>query len=62
MGIEDSKILGEVLKVLAKNTQKNYKATLKQFLTFVNSKEGYETFLFDLFLDLFVTYCFSFRD
>lgn len=40
MGIEESKIVGEVLKVLAKNTQKNYKATLKQFLQFVNSEEG----------------------
>jgi len=40
MGVEESKVIGEVLKDLAKNTQKNYKVTLNQFLKFVNSKEG----------------------
>lgn len=40
MRVEESKVVGEVLKDLAKNTQINYKITLKQFLKFVNSKEG----------------------
>ena len=36
----ESKIVQEVLEDLAKNTQKNYMTTLRQFKTFVNSKEG----------------------
>ena len=40
MGVEESKIVMEVFEDLAKSTQLNYKATLKQFLEFANSKEG----------------------
>jgi integrase len=35
----ESEIVNEVLEDLAQNTQANYKTTLRQFLTFVNSKE-----------------------
>ena len=37
MGIEESKIVSEVLEGLAETTQMNYKTTLKQFLRFINS-------------------------
>jgi len=40
MRVDASEVVSNVLKDLAKSTQANYKATLKQFLTFVNSKEG----------------------
>ena len=40
MRVDASEVVSDVLKDLAKSTQANYKATLKQFLTFVNSKEG----------------------
>lgn len=39
MGVEESKVVREVLENLAGNTQNNYKTTLKQFLKFVNSKK-----------------------
>ena len=38
MRVDASEVVSNVLKDLAKSTQANYKATLKQFLTFVNSK------------------------
>jgi len=37
MGIEDSKIVSEVLKDLAHNTQTNCKTALRQFMRFINS-------------------------
>jgi|GEM_PF-5094124 len=40
MIIKDSKIVSEVLDGLAKNTQSQYKTTLKQFLKFANCREG----------------------
>ncbi|MDH5688051.1 MAG: site-specific integrase [Candidatus Bathyarchaeota archaeon] len=40
MRVDESEVVSKVLKDLAKSTQANYKATLKQLLTFVNSKEG----------------------
>lgn len=40
MRVEESKIARKVFEGLARNTQVNYKTTLKQFLAFVNSKEG----------------------
>ena len=40
MRVDASEVVSNVLKDLAKSTQANYKATLKQFLDFVNSKEG----------------------
>jgi len=40
MGVEESKIVEEVLEGLAENTRMNCKTSLKQFLRFVNSKEG----------------------
>lgn len=39
MGVEKSKVVLEVFDGLAKNTQLNYLATLRQFLEFANSKE-----------------------
>jgi len=38
--MEKSQFVQEVLEGLSKNTQLNYKASLRQFLRFVNSKEG----------------------
>ena len=40
MEIEESKVVEEVLEDLAENTRMNCKTSLKQFLRFVNSKEG----------------------
>ena len=40
MEIEESKVVVEVLEDLAENTRMNCKVSLKQFLKFVNSKEG----------------------
>jgi len=40
MRVVESEVVSGVLKGLAENTQHNYKTTLKQFLKFVNSKEG----------------------
>jgi len=40
MRVAESKVVSEVLEDLAESTQHNYKTTLKQFLKFVNSKEG----------------------
>jgi len=40
MGVEESKIVEEALEGLAENTRMNIKTSLKQFLRFVNSKEG----------------------
>jgi len=37
MGIEDSKIVSEVLKDLAHNTQTNCKTALRQFMRFINN-------------------------
>ena len=38
--LEQSPFVNEVLDGLSKNTQHNYKASLRQFLRFVNSKES----------------------
>ena len=40
MRVEESKVVSGILEDLAENTRINYKTTLKQFLKFVNSKEG----------------------
>jgi len=40
MTVDESEIVSKVLKDLAKSTQANYKVTLNQLLTFVNSNEG----------------------
>jgi len=40
MRVDESEVVSKVLKDLAKSTQANYKVTLKQFLQFVNCKEG----------------------
>jgi len=40
MRVEESAIVSEVLDGLSRNTQINYKTTLRQLLKFVNSKEG----------------------
>jgi len=40
MGVEESKIVEEALEGLTENTRMNSKTSLKQFLGFVNSKEG----------------------
>lgn len=40
MRVAESKVVSEVLEDLAESTQHNYKTALKQFLKFVNSKEG----------------------
>ena len=40
MEIEESKIVEEALEGLTENTRMNCKTSLKQFLKFVNSKEG----------------------
>ncbi|MHC3130137.1 MAG: site-specific integrase [Candidatus Bathyarchaeota archaeon] len=40
MGVEESKIVEEALEGLTENTRMNCKTSLKQFLKFVNSKEG----------------------
>jgi len=40
MGVKESKIVEEALEGLTENTRMNCKTSLKQFLRFVNSKEG----------------------
>lgn len=40
--LEESSFVKDALEGLAKNTKNNYKASLRQFLLFVNSKEGLE--------------------
>ena len=39
MTVDESEVVSEVLKDLAKSTQANYKVTLNQFHEFVNSRE-----------------------
>ena len=48
MGVEESEIVMEVFEGLAKSTQLNYKATLKQFVEFANSREGVSFSIDDL--------------
>lgn len=48
MEVEESEVVSEVLKDLATTTQYNYKATLKQFLEFANSREGVSFSIDDL--------------
>lgn len=48
MRIEEPNAVREIFEDLAKNTQINYKTTLKQFLEFVNTKEGVSFSINDL--------------
>ena len=48
MGVEESEVVKEVFDGLATSTQYNYKATLKQFLEFANSREGVSFSIEDL--------------